>query len=201
MNVDYTVFFLKLEDSTWAANTSGQCQHPRACRLRKPLALGAPLSMWSHTFPCNPAATQERIGCLFRSGQWSGRTGKLVTDELVERKKPVEVHQDCRKIPDHFRSIYRIYPNVIKENRRTSTCNRLDLQTPGSQPVILCPKISSITGVTWIGDRYKWVYIRLGQHKLQLVKESAKCITVVDLPRKEFTAVDLPILCLYLSTE
>ena len=51
-------------------------------------------------------------------------------------KKPVEV-QDCKKITDHFRDIYRIYTILIKENRRMSTCNRLDLQTLGSQPVIM----------------------------------------------------------------
>jgi hypothetical protein len=38
------------------------------------------------------------------------------------------------KITDRFRGIYRIYPNSLKENRRLSTCNRLDLQTLGSQP-------------------------------------------------------------------
>ena len=42
----------------------------------------------------------------------------LVTDEPVEFEKyPVEV-QDCRKITDHFRGIYGIYPDLIKENRR-----------------------------------------------------------------------------------
>ena len=49
--------------------------------------------------------------------------------------EPVEV-QDCRKISDHFRGIYRIYPNLVEENRRMSTCSRLDLQTQGSQPVM-----------------------------------------------------------------
>ena len=44
--------------------------------------------------------------------------------------------QDCRKITDHFRGIYRIYPNLIKENRRMPTCNRLDLQTLGSPPIV-----------------------------------------------------------------
>ena len=45
--------------------------------------------------------------------------------------------KDCRKIADHFRGIYRrIYPNLIKEIRRMSTCNQLDLQTPGSQPIV-----------------------------------------------------------------
>ena len=28
-----------------------------------------------------------------------------------------------------------------------STCNRLDLQTLGSQPIKLCPKISPVTGL------------------------------------------------------
>ena len=42
---------------------------------------------------------------------------QLVTNE------PVEV-RDCRKITDHFRRIYRIYPNLIKENRRMRTCHR-----------------------------------------------------------------------------
>ena len=40
------------------------------------------------------------------------------------------------KITDHFREIHKIYPNLIKENLRMSTCNRLDLQTPGSRPVM-----------------------------------------------------------------
>ena len=40
-----------------------------------------------------------------------------------------------QKITHRYRGIYRIYPNFIKENRRMSTCNRLDLQTLGSQPV------------------------------------------------------------------
>jgi hypothetical protein len=58
-----------------------------------------------------------------------GENRQLVTNE------PVEV-QDCMKIIDYFRGIYRIYPNLRKENRRMSTCNWLDLQTLGSQPII-----------------------------------------------------------------
>ena len=42
------------------------------------------------------------------------------------------LQENCRL----FRGIYRIYPNVIKESRRMSTCNRLVLQTLGSQPVV-----------------------------------------------------------------
>jgi hypothetical protein len=54
---------------------------------------------------------------------------QLVTDE------PVEV-QDCRKITDHSRGFYRIYPNFIKEYRRMSTCNRSNSQTLGSQRIM-----------------------------------------------------------------
>ena len=61
---------------------------------------------------------------------------QLVTYEPVEfEKQPVEV-QDWRKITDHFRGIYRIYPNFIEENRRMSACIRLHLQILGSQPVM-----------------------------------------------------------------
>ena len=67
-----------------------------------------------------------------------GENQQLVTDEPVEvEKRPVEV-PDCKKITDHFGGIYRrIYPKLTKENRRVLTCNRLDLQTLGSQPVIM----------------------------------------------------------------
>ena len=56
-----------------------------------------------------------------------GENRQLVTNEPVEfEKEPVEV-QDCRIITDHFRGIYRIYSNLIKENQRMSTYNLLDL--------------------------------------------------------------------------
>ena len=67
-----------------------------------------------------------------------GENRQLVADmnRLSLRNESVEV-QYCRKITDHFRGIYRIYPNLMKKNRRMSTCNRLDLQTLGSQPIIM----------------------------------------------------------------
>ena len=58
-----------------------------------------------------------------------GENRQLVANE------PVEVH-DCRKITDHFRGIYWIYRTLIKENQRMWTCNRLDLQAVGSEPVM-----------------------------------------------------------------
>ena len=45
-----------------------------------------------------------------------GENRQSITNEPIEfKKQPVEV-QDCKKIPDHFRGIYRLYPNLIKEN-------------------------------------------------------------------------------------
>ena len=40
------------------------------------------------------------------------------------------------KITNHFRGIYRICPNLTKENGKMWTCNWLDLQTLGSQRVM-----------------------------------------------------------------
>ena len=53
-----------------------------------------------------------------------GENRQLITDELVEV-------QDGRRLTDHFRGIYRINHNLIKGNRKMSTCNRLDLGTLG----------------------------------------------------------------------
>ena len=71
------------------------------------------------------------------SGTMIAENQQLVTNEPVEfEKKPVEV-QDCRLCTDHFRGIYKIYPNLKKDNHRLSTLNWLDLQTLGSQPIML----------------------------------------------------------------
>ena len=67
-----------------------------------------------------------------------GENWQLVTNEPVEFEKTPGVVQDSRKITDHFRGIYRVYPNLVKENRWMPTCNhQLDLQTRGSQPPIM----------------------------------------------------------------
>ena len=73
--------------------------------------------------------------------------GKQLLQPMIEENQqlitndPVEV-QDCRKLTDHFRGIYRIYLTLMKENRRMSTCHRLDLQTLDLNR--LCPKHSPI---------------------------------------------------------
>ena len=46
----------------------------------------------------------------------NGEKRLLVTDELVEfGEEPFEV-QDCGNIIDHFRGIYRVYPNLMKKS-------------------------------------------------------------------------------------
>ena len=42
----------------------------------------------------------------------------------LAEKYPVEVQDYCRKITNHLRIIYRIFPKLIKENRWMSTCNQ-----------------------------------------------------------------------------
>ena len=63
------------------------------------------------------------IWSLFKMGHaysMIGENRQLVTNE------PVEIG-DCRKITGRFRGIYRMYPNLMKENRRMLTCNRFGL--------------------------------------------------------------------------
>ena len=51
--------------------------------------------------------------------------------------RPVKF-KTSRELPIIFRGIYRINPNSIKEKRRMSTCDQLELQTLGSQ--LIMPK-------------------------------------------------------------
>jgi hypothetical protein len=46
--------------------------------------------------------------------QMIGENRQLVTDEPVEFEKQLVEVQDSRKITNHFRGIFRIYPNLIK---------------------------------------------------------------------------------------
>ena len=56
------------------------------------------------------------LGFGFYLFPMEGENRLLGIDEPVEfEKQPVEF-QDCRKITHHFRGIYRIYINLMKEN-------------------------------------------------------------------------------------
>jgi hypothetical protein len=61
---------------------------------------------------------------------WLGRHGGTLFLGCDTKSGPLN-HASTHQ----YRGIYRIYPNFIKANRRMSTCNRLDLQTLGSQPI------------------------------------------------------------------
>ena len=53
---------------------------------------------------------------------------------LLVEVETVQV-QDCKKITDRFRGIIEYTLNLTKENRKMSTCNRLDLEPQGYQPI------------------------------------------------------------------
>ena len=44
--------------------------------------------------------------------------------------------QDFMRIAKHFRRIYGTYFKSIKKNRKITTCNRLDLETLGTRPIM-----------------------------------------------------------------
>ena len=64
-----------------------------------------------------------------------------MNQRLVRDDEPVEV-QDLRRITDHSRGIYRgIYLEWIKQDRKMSTCNRVDLESLGSWPTLYAQKL------------------------------------------------------------
>ena len=50
----------------------------------------------------------------------NGETRLLVTNDHIDV-------QDFRKITDRFRMFYKIYLNLMKQNRKMSTCNSVGL--------------------------------------------------------------------------
>ena len=75
-----------------------------------------------------------------------GENQPLVIDEPVEFEKwPVKV-QDFMKTTHRFRGICKIYLKLIKKNRDITTCNRLDLETLGSWPVVCKNLLQTLEG-------------------------------------------------------
>ena len=102
-----------------------------------PQAKGGGVIPWYKPFKLDYEVGPWEIHHLPWSDSMIRENRQLVTNKPVEFEKWAVEVQDNRKITDHSRGIYRLYPNLIKENRRRmSTCNRLDLQTLGSQPVM-----------------------------------------------------------------
>ena len=59
----------------------------------------------------------------------------------------MEVEEFRKSVTGHFRGLCRIYLKLVKKNQQMSTCDRLDLGTRGSRPIML--KISSDTGTLY----------------------------------------------------
>ena len=67
---------------------------------------------------------------------WSGRTSsELQMNRLSLRNNRLKF-KNSGELPITLEEFIKYSPFFIKENRRMSTCNRLDLQTLGSQPVM-----------------------------------------------------------------
>ena len=62
----------------------------------------------------------------------NGENQEFVTDEPDEFEKlPVDV-RDFVKVTNHVRRICKIHVKLVKENRKITTCNQLNLETLGS---------------------------------------------------------------------
>ena len=68
-----------------------------------------------HLGTCNTWVHKRVI--IYDYGSMIKEKQQLITNEQVEfEKQPIDI-QDCMKITNHFRAIYRIYPYLIKDNR------------------------------------------------------------------------------------
>ena len=66
---------------------------------------------------------------------WGGMDCSL-TDEAVEFENEEVGVQDFRNTRHHFRGMYGTCPNLIKEGRKLSTCNRLSLESVACPPIM-----------------------------------------------------------------
>ena len=69
--------------------------------------------------------------------QCPGRTGGWLQMNRLSLRNNRLKFKTAGKLPIILEEFYSMYPNLIKENLRMWTCHRLDLQTLGSQPVVM----------------------------------------------------------------
>ena len=123
--VSIGVHYTNLEPLIPFLKSEKKSQHSRIQTIKQFFVLFSPRSWMS---------LHRHHGSLAKQ---SGRTGsQLQMNWLSLRNNRLKFKTAFMKITDHCREIYRILPNLIKENRRMSTCNRLGLQTLGSQPIM-----------------------------------------------------------------
>ena len=85
-------------------------------------------------------------------------------DDLISSGPPLVEVQDFRKFTDRSGEIYGIYPKWMKAwNGKMSACNWLDLESLGSWPTSICPKLPSRALVLEEFDMRcsQWSYPRL----------------------------------------
>ena len=84
-----------------------------------------------------------------------GKNWQLITNEPVEFEKwPVEV-EDCRKITDNLRGIYRIYPNLIRKTGAMIGKNR---QLVTNEPVEFEEWPVEVQDLRKITDPFRGIY-------------------------------------------
>ena len=100
----------------------------------------------------------------------------LVTEDLVWIWKTIGRRSRIQEIANHFRRIYAIFLKSIKNNRKMSTCNQLELECLGSWSK--CQKISLDT-VFHVGE-FSWNFLKQN-HRDQIASSplelSALCRT------------------------
>ena len=91
------------------------------------------------TININNDIKEPTRGCQNRNTtriQWSGRTGSLLQMNRLSLRNNRLNFKTVGKLPVILEEFIEYTPISIKENRRMSTCNLLDLQTLGSQPIM-----------------------------------------------------------------
>ena len=93
------------------------------------------------------AKLEDKISAIFEgrritleiratSHLWLGRAGSWLQINRLSLRNNRLKFKTAGNLPINLEEFYRIYPNLIKESWTMSTCNRLDLQTLGSQMVM-----------------------------------------------------------------
>ena len=81
---------------------------------------------------CPIIFTEIHVIIFVLGTQCPGRTGGWLQMNWLSLRNNWLKLKDSGDLRIHFRGIYRIYLNLLKRNRKMSTCNRLDLETLGS---------------------------------------------------------------------
>ena len=82
--------------------------------------------------------------------QWSGRTGSWLQMNWLSLRNNRLKFKTAEKLSIILEEFVEYTPNLIKENRRMWTCNRSDLQSLGSQPVVMPKNIPYHASQWWV---------------------------------------------------